>query len=796
MPTFTPTLSGKGLLAASIALLSGAALAETAGRVTFVSGDASATAADGISRTLRRGDAISGGDRISTRAGRLQIRFTDGGFVSLQPNSVFGVDEYLYSNRQPEETSLFFSLLQGGMRTLTGTIGRVNKQSYKVRTPVATIGIRGTEYLASLGEDGLRVSVGAGFVSVENGQGNVTGGAGQNILVPGPDNAPQLSDEKAALQASSIDGDLLPEQEEQDESAEEPAGAATVAIGNVQTATGDYIYLFTTEARLQSSDLATGSPRYFFNTPEHATSSNGGDGLLVTFGTPLKAYTAAANADPAKPDFDSGTLEMVNVQTVGGLSWGEFTDGISAVNNVFDDCGDGCLNPISLASTQFLPYVVGLAPVGNLGKGVVTYTLQGGTAPRNNLGNVGTLDSFVIKVDLDFTTLDLKMKLFMPSLASSGQNNTYTVTTLNDAPVAIADIGVAEDFFLDSGMLSVSDSDSTCTSGSSFCSATLSGFFAGVNSKQIGASYTIENFSGSAETITGVAALGNTSGQSVVPATAADGPGYSLAFAKTDSLGSDAGFLGGYQDFFSDSSLTNTFDSSGLKQADQVDPSNTPELLRSTAQADDAGRQGTLDWGRWYGGDIAASGTVATLGPDQSLHYITGPMTSPDFFSIATQQYGVGSTATYTFQNGTTATGTDGSAGTITSGSSLTVTFGSNPLLDIDLGISMSGGSGPSGLYQISGSGLGTNVLGGQASFSAITGEGITLSGDACASGCGLASASINGFFSGAQAQQIGLSYQISDIGRTVSGVSAFGRGDITPPPSGPALVLIDSGGL
>src|SRR6218665_3445229 len=181
MRIFKPALSGKGLLAASITLLSSGAMAETAGRVSFVSGDVTASSGGGSSRQLNRGDIINGGDKISTQAGRLQIRFTDGGFVSLQPNTIFGVDQYLYANKPPEESSLFFSLLQGGMRTITGAIGKVNKQSYKVRTPVATIGIRGTGYLASLTERGLIVSVGSGFVNVSNDNGQITGGAGQNI---------------------------------------------------------------------------------------------------------------------------------------------------------------------------------------------------------------------------------------------------------------------------------------------------------------------------------------------------------------------------------------------------------------------------------------------------------------------------------------------------------------------------------------------------------------------------------------------------------------------------------------
>ncbi len=194
------------LASAMAAAVSGQALGETAGKVSFVIGNVTASTPDGQSRSLRRGDAINGGDRIETRGGRLQIRFSDGGFVALQPNTVFGVDQYLYANKPPEETSLFFSLLRGGMRTVTGAIGKVNKQSYKVRTPVATIGIRGTGYRASTDDKRTLVSVGRGLVIVENVLGNVIAGAGQNIVaVNGA--PPALSTESADTPATSPEGD-------------------------------------------------------------------------------------------------------------------------------------------------------------------------------------------------------------------------------------------------------------------------------------------------------------------------------------------------------------------------------------------------------------------------------------------------------------------------------------------------------------------------------------------------------------------------------------------------------------
>ena len=135
------------LLATVVAAsLPGTALAE-AGRVTFAYGAANAVNKAGVERALARGVAIEAGDTIVTQGrGRVQVRFTDGSFVSLKPDTEFRVDEYSYKGQGDAQERGFFSLLKGGLRTITGFIGRARKERYRMRTPVATIGIRGTEY--------------------------------------------------------------------------------------------------------------------------------------------------------------------------------------------------------------------------------------------------------------------------------------------------------------------------------------------------------------------------------------------------------------------------------------------------------------------------------------------------------------------------------------------------------------------------------------------------------------------------------------------------------------------------
>ncbi|MBK9184857.1 MAG: FecR domain-containing protein [Moraxellaceae bacterium] len=180
-----PNLNAKGLLTAFVScLLSGQVIADVAGRVNFVSGKVEAVSADGNRRNLVRGELVNSGERLETNSGRVQIRFTDGSFVSLQPNTVFGLDNYAFNKAQPNEGSLLFNFIRGSMRTVSGAIGKVNRGNYKVQTPVATIGIRGTSYAASQEPNGrLLLTVGKGIVNLQNDFGDSDINAGQTFQV-------------------------------------------------------------------------------------------------------------------------------------------------------------------------------------------------------------------------------------------------------------------------------------------------------------------------------------------------------------------------------------------------------------------------------------------------------------------------------------------------------------------------------------------------------------------------------------------------------------------------------------
>lgn len=138
------------------------ALADS-GRVLYVSGKVTVER-EGQAYRAVKGAKIVQGDLIETGAsGRLHLRMSDRSLISLKPNTRFQIKTYRFRDtssarpaalrlpdaRQTEDRSVF-GLLKGGFRAITGLIGQRNQQAFGVETPVATIGIRGTSFVADL----------------------------------------------------------------------------------------------------------------------------------------------------------------------------------------------------------------------------------------------------------------------------------------------------------------------------------------------------------------------------------------------------------------------------------------------------------------------------------------------------------------------------------------------------------------------------------------------------------------------------------------------------------------------
>ena len=168
--TSDQSLSGLllSMLIAACMLFASGAYAAGAGTVVSTSGSASILSADGKSRKATVDATINQGDKVVTgEKGKIDIRFSDDSVVQVHAQSEFQVDQYNYTGKSDEESKGFFSLLKGGMRTVTGLLSKFNRSAYRVTTPMATIGIRGTEYSARI-ENGLHVKVERGEISLTN----------------------------------------------------------------------------------------------------------------------------------------------------------------------------------------------------------------------------------------------------------------------------------------------------------------------------------------------------------------------------------------------------------------------------------------------------------------------------------------------------------------------------------------------------------------------------------------------------------------------------------------------------
>ncbi|MGC2047607.1 MAG: FecR family protein [Gallionella sp.] len=111
------------------------------------------------------------------------LKFEDGQIVAMQSNSTFRVREYRYDARKAENSSIIFSMLKGGMRFVTGLIGQQRKQAFRLLTPNATLGIRGTEFMVAMVDNSLYSQVQSGKVSMTNAAGVTVLGAGQSAVV-------------------------------------------------------------------------------------------------------------------------------------------------------------------------------------------------------------------------------------------------------------------------------------------------------------------------------------------------------------------------------------------------------------------------------------------------------------------------------------------------------------------------------------------------------------------------------------------------------------------------------------
>ena len=409
--------------------------ADVVGSVILSFGQNTAVAEDGAERVLKRQSDIYASDLLKTGAkGRLQVRFSDGSRLALKPSTEFRIAEYQFDKAEPDEGKAIYQLLKGGMRTISGQIGKKTRENYRLETTVATIGIRGTHYGVQYIPEGIYTETVDGIIAVktqreeillkagrgalvraadgEIDEGQATGQTGESEpLNPAPDNtqneaddveggsepepAQEIDDDGVITEGDQIpatdpalDGTTTPPVE-----APDPTGQGSAAAAGAMTAVAFTEYE-------SSRGLRGGSGSVLVNSNSAITVDNStGTGDLVTgiYYVDPNPNTGGSCAPCVFTGGDNvGLITGVGNLTLGGskLTWGRWNSGFSLNEN---DQTQELSGSFHFMFTDSLTTQSQLDAVAAARSGSYLYVHAGGsklTAPEIDNGNTGSLVSF------------------------------------------------------------------------------------------------------------------------------------------------------------------------------------------------------------------------------------------------------------------------------------------------------------------------------------------------------------------------------------------------------------------
>ena len=107
------------------------------------------TIQSGDRQALEVGQPIFRSDVVETASGSVGLTFKDGTRISIGPNSRIELKEFEFS---PKDNKLAFlvHIIKGTMQYISGVIAKLSPESVRIETPVATVVVRGTRFLAKV----------------------------------------------------------------------------------------------------------------------------------------------------------------------------------------------------------------------------------------------------------------------------------------------------------------------------------------------------------------------------------------------------------------------------------------------------------------------------------------------------------------------------------------------------------------------------------------------------------------------------------------------------------------------
>lgn len=153
------------------------------GYIHDVAGSVSIASGNMAPRRAVVNDAVSTGTVIRTgNNSSAVLKFEDGEVASLQENTTFKVREYTFNPDKVEDSNIVFSMFKGGMRFISGLIGQRKPQAFRLATPDATIGIRGTDFIVVIANGVTHSQVLSGSIAMTNAAGTAIVSAGQTAV--------------------------------------------------------------------------------------------------------------------------------------------------------------------------------------------------------------------------------------------------------------------------------------------------------------------------------------------------------------------------------------------------------------------------------------------------------------------------------------------------------------------------------------------------------------------------------------------------------------------------------------
>ena len=657
-----------------------------AGKVVFAMGTPHAVNASGVSRNLAKGDPIYSGDHLLTGRGRLQVAMVDGAFISVQPNSEYVLDTYHFDGKTDGTEQATYRLVKGGVRAVTGLIGRVNKDAYKVNTAVATIGIRGTGHNTRICagdcgnvKDGLYHNTWEGITYVVNDVDTAEVPAGQGVYVQSIDMPIVPLNQAPGVTAVVTKTQQVKDEQKQDQQEEDQT--TLVAAGDQRTSTGTQVVVSgpsSTPSNVVSGLVLGGIHPDDTNTSGVGTVgfSNASvfldptsNGVIAILGLddstpPVRAFgtidpnAALGGDDPAavaeagslldladqtnKDTFLSNPAQLAENTTMGDIGWGRWANGYFLGVNA-----NGETFLFDLTGNQSMHYIYGPDPGTIPSSGTAFYNFIGGTQSTSLSGDTignGVTDG-AIYVDFGSSTAGLRMNV-------DHNGNVYFVNGK-----LTMDTGGGSGLSDYAATASTAASGSACNPG---CTTTLEGGFAGSaiagHPADIGLSYDIQE----SDPIMGVAAFAtdNVFGSAsmgistytfpypggTIPSIAFftdnSGFGYNV-YLVNDSNGKFIGHVvndtgSNYTWLYtidlyslldnSNSSVTSLM--SGVLNSLQGTVIN--DFMSNPAQVLESVTAGDVSMGRWGNGKILFAdnnnpGFTLNMQNDQSYHFINGP---------------------------------------------------------------------------------------------------------------------------------------------------------------------------